>query len=203
MLVFGLVVGLVVHATSAPRFDLWMLLLTVGTFAGAYPLMYFAQEYIALWPAMLISAGFALTVIGVLAVVLLGVWLAARRRPPAGDCNSGGHPHRGHLARSPGHPAHHRGARLLHRHDATPGQDPCHRNRPPGEPAGVPGPARGTGMTRPVESYRPHPSAQERGSYRQAPGTSMGQPGRAGGGFSLTRTRDGLPKTPGLLSLGA
>ena len=76
VLVFGLMVGLVVHAASVPRFDLWMLLLTVGTFAGAYPLMYFAQEYIALGPAVLISAGFALTVIGVLAVSLLGVWLA-------------------------------------------------------------------------------------------------------------------------------
>jgi prepilin-type N-terminal cleavage/methylation domain-containing protein len=73
---FGLIVGLVVRAASVPRFDLWMLLLTVGTFAGAYPLMYFAQEYIALVPAVLISAGFALTVIGVLAVTLLGVWLA-------------------------------------------------------------------------------------------------------------------------------
>jgi prepilin-type N-terminal cleavage/methylation domain-containing protein len=76
VLVFGLMVGLVVRAASVPRFDLWMLLLTVGTFAGAYPLMYFAQEYIALGPAVLISAGFALTVIGVLAVTLLGVWLA-------------------------------------------------------------------------------------------------------------------------------
>ena len=76
VLVFGLTVGLVVRAASVPRFDLWMLLLTVGTFAGAYPLMYFAQEYIALGPAVLISAGFALTVIGVLAVTLMGVWLA-------------------------------------------------------------------------------------------------------------------------------
>jgi prepilin-type N-terminal cleavage/methylation domain-containing protein len=76
VLVFGLMVGLVVRAASVPRFDLWMLLLTVGTFAGAYPLMYFAQEYIALGPAVLISAGFALTVIGVLAVTLMGVWLA-------------------------------------------------------------------------------------------------------------------------------
>ena len=76
VLIFGLVVGLVVHAASVPRFDLWMLLLTVGTFAGAYPLMYFAQEYIALNPAVLISAGFVLTVIGVLAVTLMGVWLA-------------------------------------------------------------------------------------------------------------------------------
>src|SRR3954451_24022428 len=76
VLVFGLMVGLVVRAASVHRFDLWMLLLTVGTFAGAYPLMYFAQEYIALLPAVLISAGFALTVIGVLAVTLVGVRLA-------------------------------------------------------------------------------------------------------------------------------
>jgi prepilin-type N-terminal cleavage/methylation domain-containing protein len=74
--VFGLMVGLVIRAASVPRYDLWMLLLTVGTFAGAYPLMYFAQEYIALGPAVLISAGFALTIIGVLAVTLMGVWLA-------------------------------------------------------------------------------------------------------------------------------
>jgi prepilin-type N-terminal cleavage/methylation domain-containing protein len=76
VLVFGLLVGLVVRAASVPRFDLWMLLLTMGTFAGAYPLMYFAQEYIALGPAVLISAGFALTVIGLLAVTLMGVWRA-------------------------------------------------------------------------------------------------------------------------------
>jgi prepilin-type N-terminal cleavage/methylation domain-containing protein len=76
VLVFGLMVGLVVRAASVPRFDLWMLLLAVGTFAGAYPLMYFAQEYIALGPAVLISAGFALTVIGVLAVTFMGIWLA-------------------------------------------------------------------------------------------------------------------------------
>jgi prepilin-type N-terminal cleavage/methylation domain-containing protein len=76
VLVFGLMVGLVVRAASVSRFDLWMLLLTVGTFAGAYPLMYFAQEYIALGPAVLISAGFALSVIGALAVSLMGVWRA-------------------------------------------------------------------------------------------------------------------------------
>jgi prepilin-type N-terminal cleavage/methylation domain-containing protein len=76
VLVFGLLTGLVVHAAPVPRFDLSMLLLTVGTFAGAYPLMYFAQEYIALGPAVLISAGFALAVIGVIAVRLMGLWLA-------------------------------------------------------------------------------------------------------------------------------
>jgi prepilin-type N-terminal cleavage/methylation domain-containing protein len=74
--VFGLLVGLIVRAASVTRFDLWMLLLTVGTFAGAYPLMYFAQEYIALGPAVLIAGGIALVIIGVRAVTLMPFWLA-------------------------------------------------------------------------------------------------------------------------------
>ena len=50
--------------------------LTVGTFAGAYPLMYFAQEYVPLGPAVLLSAGVALAIMGVRAVTLMGIWLA-------------------------------------------------------------------------------------------------------------------------------
>ena len=75
VIAFGLLVGLVVHAESVTRFDRWMLLLTVGTFAGTYPLMYFAQEYISLGPAVLASAGFALAVIGIRAVTIMGVRL--------------------------------------------------------------------------------------------------------------------------------
>ncbi len=75
VIVFGILVGLIVHAWSVTRFDRWTLLLTVGTFAGAYPLMYFAQEYISLGPAVLISAGFALAVIGVRAVTIMGASL--------------------------------------------------------------------------------------------------------------------------------
>ncbi|MGD9723184.1 MAG: type II secretion system protein [Pirellulales bacterium] len=71
---FGLLIGLMVHATAGDRFDVWMLLLTVGTFAGAYPLMYFAQEYIALGPAVVISAALAIAIIGLRAVTLLGFW---------------------------------------------------------------------------------------------------------------------------------
>jgi len=74
--VFGLLVGLVVHAAGAARFDVWMLLLTVGTFAGAYPLMYFAQEYIPLPTAMAASGGVALLIIAIRAASLLGVGLA-------------------------------------------------------------------------------------------------------------------------------
>jgi prepilin-type N-terminal cleavage/methylation domain-containing protein len=76
VIVFGLLVGLVVHAFEVTRFDRWMLLLTVGTFTGAYPLMYFAQEYIPLEAAVLVSAGLALTIIGVRAMTLMGVRLA-------------------------------------------------------------------------------------------------------------------------------
>lgn len=76
VIVFGLLVGLVVRAAAVTEFDLWTLLLTVGVFAGAYPLMYFAQEYIPLNPAVLISAGVALAVIGVRSVTLMRVWLA-------------------------------------------------------------------------------------------------------------------------------
>lgn len=74
VIVFGILVGLVVQAASVPRFDIWMLLLTVGTFAGAYPLMYFAQEYISLGPAVVVSAAVAIVIIGVRAVTLMGPW---------------------------------------------------------------------------------------------------------------------------------
>ncbi|MEX0818163.1 MAG: prepilin-type N-terminal cleavage/methylation domain-containing protein, partial [Pirellulaceae bacterium] len=76
VVVFGLLIGLVVQAASVQRFDIWMLLLTVGTFAGAYPLMYFAQEYIPLGPAVAISAAVAIAIIGVRAVTLMPAWLA-------------------------------------------------------------------------------------------------------------------------------
>ena len=71
---FGLLVGLVVQAAGVPRFDRWMLLLTIGTFAGAYPLMYFAQEYISLLPAVLVSGAIAVVIIGVRAITLMGIW---------------------------------------------------------------------------------------------------------------------------------
>jgi prepilin-type N-terminal cleavage/methylation domain-containing protein len=76
VLVFGLLVGLVVHAAGVTRFDRSMLLLTVGTFAGAYPLMYFAQEYIPLWAAVVTAGAIALAIIGVRAVTLMGLKLA-------------------------------------------------------------------------------------------------------------------------------
>lgn len=76
VIAFGLIVGLVARAANIVRFDRWMLLLTVGTFAGAYPLMYFAQEYIPLVAAVLASAGIAVLIIGVRALTLMRPLLA-------------------------------------------------------------------------------------------------------------------------------
>ena len=52
VVIYGIILGLVAHAYGIKKFDRWMLLLIIGTFAGAYPLMYFAQEFISLNHAM-------------------------------------------------------------------------------------------------------------------------------------------------------
>jgi hypothetical protein len=73
---YGLLIGLIVHASGNQRFDRWTLLLTVGTFAGAYPLMYFAQEYVPLSTAVLASTGVALLIIAVRSATLVSLRLA-------------------------------------------------------------------------------------------------------------------------------
>jgi hypothetical protein len=64
VVIFGLMLGLVTHAYNVAHFDKWMLLLVVGTFTGAYPLMYFTQEYIALNRAMALAGVLVLLIIG-------------------------------------------------------------------------------------------------------------------------------------------
>ena len=73
VVVFGLIVGLYAHAHALQKFDRWMLLLTLGAFAGAYPLMYFAQEFIPLRWAMLGSAALVLVVVAVRAATMIGL----------------------------------------------------------------------------------------------------------------------------------
>lgn len=72
VVVFGLLVGLVVQASTVPQFDRWMLLLVIGTFAGAYPLMYFAQEYVDLQSAVMISGVIAVVIIGIRTSTMMG-----------------------------------------------------------------------------------------------------------------------------------
>ena len=77
VVVFGLTIGLMMRAFGAADIDKWMLLMLIGTFTGAYPLMYFAQEFIPLRQAMIASAAAVLLVILVRAITLLGWRLGA------------------------------------------------------------------------------------------------------------------------------
>ncbi len=72
VVVFGLILGLVANAFNIQNFDRWMLLLVLGTFTGAYPLMYFAQEFIPLYAAIFGSSALVLLVIAIRALTLMG-----------------------------------------------------------------------------------------------------------------------------------
>jgi len=84
VVVFGFLLGLIANAFYIRNFDRWMLLLVLGAFTGAYPLMYFAQEFISLNAAILCSSGLVLVIIAIRtltmmkpSVALLGVVLPA------------------------------------------------------------------------------------------------------------------------------
>jgi prepilin-type N-terminal cleavage/methylation domain-containing protein len=76
IVVFGLILGLVAHAYRIHNYDRWMLLLVIGTFTGAYPLMYFAQEFIPLSAAIFTSSIFVLVVIAIRSITIMGWRLA-------------------------------------------------------------------------------------------------------------------------------
>ena len=75
VVIFGLTLGLVARAFQAAYVDKWMLLMLIGTFTGAYPLMYFAQQFIPLRQAMVLSAGIVLLVIAIRSISILGLRL--------------------------------------------------------------------------------------------------------------------------------
>lgn len=84
VVVFGFLIGLVANAFYIQNFDRWMLLLVLGAFTGAYPLMYFAQEFISLNAAILCSSGLVLVIIAIRtltmmkpSIALLGIVLPA------------------------------------------------------------------------------------------------------------------------------
>jgi prepilin-type N-terminal cleavage/methylation domain-containing protein len=72
VVMFGLLVGLFARAYDIQNFDRWMLLLIIGTFTGAYPLMFFAQEYTRPMLAIGLSAAFVIAIITVRAATLMG-----------------------------------------------------------------------------------------------------------------------------------
>src|SRR6266498_2419430 len=75
VVIFGLLLGLVAHAFAIHNFDRWMLLLVMGTFTGAYPLMYFAQEFIPINAAIFASSALVLLVIAIRSVTIMGLRL--------------------------------------------------------------------------------------------------------------------------------
>jgi len=72
VVVFGLILGLFARAFYIQTVDRWMLLLLLGTFMGAYPLMYFAQEFISLNTAILASSALILLVIAIRSLTIMG-----------------------------------------------------------------------------------------------------------------------------------
>lgn len=72
VLVFGLLVTMVTLAFRPEALDKWMLLLIVGLFAAAYPLMYYAQEFMSLGAAVVLACVAMVAILSVRAVTLLG-----------------------------------------------------------------------------------------------------------------------------------
>lgn len=76
VVIFGVILGLVAHAFGIQKFDRWMLLLILGTFTGAYPLMYFAQEFMSLNIAMISAASLVLVIIAIRSMTIMSTSLA-------------------------------------------------------------------------------------------------------------------------------
>ncbi len=72
VLAFGVLAALAVLAFQPDKLNIWMLLLIVGAFAGAYPLMYFAQDFLSLPVAIALAAVVAVGIIAARGVTLFG-----------------------------------------------------------------------------------------------------------------------------------
>jgi prepilin-type N-terminal cleavage/methylation domain-containing protein len=76
VVIFGLILGLVAHAFGIQKFDRWMLLLILGTFTGAYPLMYFAQEFVSLNVAMIAAGSLVVVIIAIRSMTIMSASMA-------------------------------------------------------------------------------------------------------------------------------
>jgi hypothetical protein len=72
VLALGIVLGLVARAYDRANVDRWILLLVLGTFTSAYPLMYFAQQFVPLRYAMTVSGSVVLLIIATRVVSIIG-----------------------------------------------------------------------------------------------------------------------------------
>lgn len=76
VLIFGLILGLVSAAYPVAGVDRWTLLLILGTFTGAYPLMYFAQQFVSPPTAILVPAATVMLIILLRSVTAMGLRVA-------------------------------------------------------------------------------------------------------------------------------
>ena len=73
VLVFGILVALIALARDPEKLNGWLVLLVVGCFAGAYPMMYFLQDFISLGVAIVLAAAGVIVVIAWRIMSLFGV----------------------------------------------------------------------------------------------------------------------------------
>jgi prepilin-type N-terminal cleavage/methylation domain-containing protein len=76
VVVYGFLLGLIANVYYLRNFDRWLLLLILGAFTGAYPLMYFAQEFIPLNSAIIVSSVIVLAVIAIRSMTIMRLRLA-------------------------------------------------------------------------------------------------------------------------------
>lgn len=62
--VFGVLIALIALAYQPEKLDGWLVILVVGCFASAYPLMYFLQDFVSLPAAVGIASVIALCIVG-------------------------------------------------------------------------------------------------------------------------------------------
>jgi hypothetical protein len=73
--IFGVLVALLGMAYRPEKLDKWMLLLIAGAFTGAYPLMYFGQEFLSLTASIFAAGALVLIIIAARAITLFGLKL--------------------------------------------------------------------------------------------------------------------------------
>ncbi len=74
VLVFGILIALVALAEDPGKLNVWLVILVAGCFAGAYPMMYFLQDFTELTAAIVLATGLVLVVIGWRIISLFGPW---------------------------------------------------------------------------------------------------------------------------------
>jgi hypothetical protein len=73
VLMFGVLIGLIALAHDPEKLNVWLVILVAGCFAGAYPMMYFLQDFIELAAAVVLSTAAVLLVIAWRIVSLFGL----------------------------------------------------------------------------------------------------------------------------------